>query len=162
MRMCEAVALLGSKKALAAAGAEGRVTATHLRGDEEFPVRRGHWLILFRLPDAYLEPRMDLDRDDLHLEPEGPWLHAIVIVDIVRAARRSHRGKKLGPVWSLIQPRVVEWLDENGIPEPNSGELATFETFIHDLLARRRTHRAESTVRSRARAYIEAYKKLHA
>jgi hypothetical protein len=70
-------------------------------------------------------------------------------------ARRPSRQK---PFWSDARKIALEWLDENGYPQPGDGGQAKLESSIAEWLSVRGHRAAESTIREHVSAWIEEYK----
>jgi hypothetical protein len=53
---------------------------------------------------------------------------------------------------------AIEWLEENGFPEPGDGEQAALERYVAEVLAARGHNPAESTIRGYVRRWIDEYR----
>jgi hypothetical protein len=62
--------------------------------------------------------------------------------------RRGGRGRTPKPIWEGAENEMMQWLDNNGCPEPGDGGQAALEDHITDWLAQRGYYLAESTVRA--------------
>jgi hypothetical protein len=52
----------------------------------------------------------------------------------------------------------MNWLEQNGFPEPGDGGQAKLERHVADVLAARGHHPAESTIRGYVRKWIDEYR----
>jgi hypothetical protein len=68
------------------------------------------------------------------------------------------RGRIPKPVWNAAEAKAMQWLDDNGYPEPGDGGQAKLEKHIADWLAQRGHHPVESTIRSHVTGWIEIYR----
>ena len=52
----------------------------------------------------------------------------------------------------------MDWLDQNGFPEPEDGGQANLERYVAEVLAARGHYPAESTIRGYVRRWIYEYR----
>jgi hypothetical protein len=52
----------------------------------------------------------------------------------------------------------MDWLEQNGFPEPGDGGQANLERCVADVLAARGYYPAESTIRRHVRRWIDEYR----
>jgi hypothetical protein len=61
--------------------------------------------------------------------------------------RGKGKGRTPRPVWKAAKTEAVQWLDDNGHPQPGDGGQADLERHIADWLAQRGHYPVESTIR---------------
>jgi hypothetical protein len=74
-----------------------------------------------------------------------------------RGSGRSPPGRPRAPVWNLIEPHVIEWLDENGVPDFGDGKQTELEAVVAGLLLRRKHPATESVIRMHVKRWMKEY-----
>ncbi len=72
-----------------------------------------------------------------------------------RATRKPPRER---PYWDRVRKIALEWLRENGIPEPGDGGQGRLEKHVGNWLAGRDDYPATSSLRTHVRRWIEEYR----
>ena len=89
--------------------------------------------------------------------------HAVTICGFVKFGRMPRSvlpglPRLEAPHWAIGRKSAIEWLEENGFPEPGDGGQAALERYVADVLAARGYHPAESTIRGYVRRWIDEYR----
>jgi hypothetical protein len=72
--------------------------------------------------------------------------------------RKKRPIRREAPYWAIGRKPAMDWLEQNGFPEPGDGGQADLEHYVADVLAARRYYPAESTIRGYVRRWIDEYR----
>jgi hypothetical protein len=72
--------------------------------------------------------------------------------------RKKRPIQREAPYWAIGRKPAMEWLEENGFPEPGDGGQAALERNVADVLAAGGHYPAESTIRRYVRRWIDEYR----
>jgi hypothetical protein len=72
--------------------------------------------------------------------------------------RKKRPIRREAPYWAIGRKPAMDWLEQNGFPEPGDGGQADLERYVADVLAARGYHPAESTIRGYVRKWIDEYR----
>ncbi len=85
---------------------------------------------------------------ELAAKPLSPAANPIQPIAGKAQAKSAKKGtSRVTPVWKLIEDNLVEWIAENGMPQPGSGEQAALERYAITLLEKRGVKWSEAGVR---------------
>jgi hypothetical protein len=73
------------------------------------------------------------------------------------ASKRT--GRRPNRIWQDMKKEAMQWLDDNGSPEPGDGGQASLEKHIADRLSQRGHYFAESTIRSHIVDWIAEFQR---
>ena len=83
----------------------------------------------------------------------------VPVAPVQTKPQRKKRPVRLeAPHWAIGRKSAIEWLEENGFPEPGDGGQAALERYVADVLAARGYYPAESTIRRYVRRWIDEYR----
>jgi hypothetical protein len=72
--------------------------------------------------------------------------------------RKKRPIRREAPYRAIGRKPAMDWLEQNGFPEPGDGGQADLERYVADVLAARGYHPAESTIRGYVRKWIDEYR----
>ena len=93
------------------------------------------------------EPDEAADRDGVPVAPVQ-----------TKPQRKKRPIRRVAPYWAIGRKPAMNWLEQNGFPEPGDGGQANLEHYVADVLAARGYHPAESTIRGYVRKWIDEYR----
>jgi hypothetical protein len=84
--------------------------------------------------------------------------------DVLRELKRlADAGTKLPsrlkPFWTDAEIQIMDWLGENGCPEPRDGNQAILETWVAEWLANHGYEAGESSIRRHVKRCITTYRR---
>jgi hypothetical protein len=82
----------------------------------------------------------------------------IVTAVHTKPQRKRRPIRRKAPYWAIGRKPAMDWLEQNGFPEPGDGGQAKLERYVADVLGAWGHHPAESTIRAYVRKWIDEYR----